>query len=256
MIKQSEYKYFKIVLLIWLSAPVIMALILFAIDRFPFLQDRARSGIPLMGQIGDMFGFINSLFTGVTLIGAFIAISRQNEVIADTKAAIKSQEIVNNNQRFDETFFKYIEIYKDAIRNFNETNGSQDLHWYVSEGLRNHVNVGVGESSNGYYKYISSNNNCTGDLVSIFDQILSLIMNSSITDKSKYVKLLWIVMSRDERTLISFHQAYSASVKNLNTDNFILSGMSDFVDNNMMFHFLNFDNYKKLMIEYKEKYSL
>lgn len=76
---------------------------------FPILE----FSIEKAGQLGDSFGILNSLFSGLAFIALVITIYLQQQDIKDSKKEIQKQN-------FENTFFNLIKIHNDLVANFRE----------------------------------------------------------------------------------------------------------------------------------------
>lgn len=65
-----------------------------------------------LGQIGDMYGTINSLFSGLTVAGLIYTIISQQKDLKDTKRQVRIQSY----QRFDNLFFNRVELHRKAFK--------------------------------------------------------------------------------------------------------------------------------------------
>lgn len=119
------------------NTAIIIASIIFFLWLFSglsglfFVQNKEQ-----LGQLGDSFGLINSLFSGLALAGAVYAVLLQSKALnvqsdelklqkqelIDTRAVLKSQqqEFAEQNktlsvQRFENTFFQMINLHNQII---------------------------------------------------------------------------------------------------------------------------------------------
>jgi hypothetical protein len=90
-----------VVIVLWVITPLFFLLIKFS---RPYTLTQ-------LGQIGDMYGFINSLFSGLTVAGLIYTIISQQKEITDTKKQLKIQSY----QRFDNIFFNHLELHRNLL---------------------------------------------------------------------------------------------------------------------------------------------
>ena len=66
-------------------------------------------------QLGDSFGILNSLFSGLAFVALIFTIDQQNEDIKNTKKEMQ-------NQNFENHFFNLLKIHNDLVSNFRQIN--------------------------------------------------------------------------------------------------------------------------------------
>lgn len=102
------------VLLIVISWPFILYLFL----------DSSEIASSERGQFGDMYGALNSLFSGLTIVGLIYTIIIQHDEITELKRNSKLE-------RFENIFFKTLEMYNISARELriklNETDKSEQV---------------------------------------------------------------------------------------------------------------------------------
>lgn len=96
---------------LWLSTPIVLSLI-----KYCRGYDLAK-----LGQIGDMYGTINSLFSGLTVAGLIYTIISQQKEISDTKKQVRIQSY----QRFENTFFHLIKLHQTK----HEVSANSEREW-------------------------------------------------------------------------------------------------------------------------------
>lgn len=71
------------------------------------------------GEIGDMFGAINALFAGVTLIGVVTAILLQQKELKLQRKELKETREVFRRQQFENTFFNLVSQQNEILKGIN-----------------------------------------------------------------------------------------------------------------------------------------
>ena len=103
------------------------------------------------GTFGDMFGAVNSLFSGLAFAGVIIAIllqrkelELQREELELTRGEFKKQteefEKQNDNlniQRFENTFFKMLDLLNEIVSNIDHRDGQGKKHLELLEKFGN-----------------------------------------------------------------------------------------------------------------------
>jgi hypothetical protein len=75
------------------------------------------------GQFGDMFGAVNSLFSGLAFLGLLLAIILQYHELKDTRKELKGQKnaLEKQNetlelQKFENTFFQMLQLHNEILK--------------------------------------------------------------------------------------------------------------------------------------------
>ncbi|WP_343334184.1 putative phage abortive infection protein [Draconibacterium aestuarii] len=99
----------------------IIVIILWASNFILLAFDGNRRGV-----FGDMFGVVNSLFSGLAFAGIIITIflqSRelklQRDELAETREEFKTQNLTLRLQRFENTFFNMLSLHHDIVNNID-----------------------------------------------------------------------------------------------------------------------------------------
>lgn len=72
-------------------------------------------GMTTLGQTGDMFGALNTLFTGLTFAGLVFTIYLQRIEINNSKAESKVNQSLRQRQLFEGTFFELNKLLNETI---------------------------------------------------------------------------------------------------------------------------------------------
>src|SRR5690606_20853252 len=79
---------------------------------------------PNAGTIGDMFGSINALFSGLALAGIILTIllqrnelQLQREELKQTRKEFETQNETLKLQRFENTFFSLLNLHHEIVSN-------------------------------------------------------------------------------------------------------------------------------------------
>lgn len=119
------------------------------------------------GTLGDMFGVVNSLFTGLSFAGIIYAMYLQNQELSlqrkelrDTRNVMKDQSETLKLQTSETTFFRLLENHRSLVSSltFNTGTGYVGLNGYY-HNLRNTTEEYYGASFTGhvYKKQIFEN---------------------------------------------------------------------------------------------------
>ncbi|QQQ01888.1 hypothetical protein [Lysobacter enzymogenes] len=90
------------------------------IDAYVVSADKNVSNESLRGAFGDKFGAVNALFSGLAFAGVIFAVllqrrelAMQREELQNNAARFDDQNVVLEQQRFENTFFKLLELHND-----------------------------------------------------------------------------------------------------------------------------------------------
>ncbi len=116
---ESSKKEVSIKQIIWTSAVVVI--ILWALNFILLALSNDNRGV-----FGDMFGVVNSLFSGLAFAGIIITIflqSRelklQREELTETREEFKAQNLTLRLQRFENTFFNMLSLHHDIVNSID-----------------------------------------------------------------------------------------------------------------------------------------
>lgn len=124
----------------WVIWALVIVLVLWSLNWLAiFLDANPR------GTLGDMFGAVNALFSGLAFAGIIITIymqkhelELQREELSETRTVFKGQNELMTAQQNDNTFFNLLENHRQLIESFKTGNfksyGGKGL-----EGLRGHT---------------------------------------------------------------------------------------------------------------------
>ncbi|MCJ1866914.1 hypothetical protein GOY78_25340, partial [Klebsiella quasipneumoniae subsp. similipneumoniae] len=66
--------------------------------------------------LGDSFGIVNSLFSGLAFAGVIITIALQRQELNESRAVFKSQ-------KFEDAFYRLLDFYKENLNDITDYNG-------------------------------------------------------------------------------------------------------------------------------------
>lgn len=99
------------------------------------------------GQVGDMFGVVNSLFSGLALAGIIFAIilqkkelGYQRKELKATRKEFQQQNITLKKQRFENTFFQMLSLHNEIVNHLSYREGHNLFEKrQFFEGVYNHL---------------------------------------------------------------------------------------------------------------------
>lgn len=132
----------------------------------------AVSGIILMdiderGTLGDMFGVVTSLFTGLALAGLIISIilqrkevSIQKEELIESRVEFIKQNTILSKQRFENTLFQLIGLHHEIIDHFQYSVFSNEVNvtYYKREVFTEALKYLKSTNEQAYKTYCRNNN--------------------------------------------------------------------------------------------------
>lgn len=182
------------------------------------------------GTFGDMFGAINALFTGLAFAGVIytiylqkIELKLQREELRATRDELKGQKeemkIQNQTaqqQRFENTLFQLIELHQDRIKSMTEKENYVDFEGRLCfDVYYNKVYSAIKKTgstttdreniSTNYMSFYRQYGTKLGPYFSSLYQIIKLIDNSKMDNKSDYASLVRAQLSTHEQYLLFYH---------------------------------------------------
>ncbi len=173
-----------IVFFLWLVTPILLLIF------FPDISQR--------GQFGDGYGFITSLFSGITIIGLIYTIYIQREEIKDTQENAAKQNKAILIQRFENTFFKMLELQSHITNDLSISRQVDMLQWKEFKGKvvvnveRENLLEAIGRSNDSlqtliqrYIEYDKENHTQFDRYLSNLDSIHEFIISSLSLDNNE-----------------------------------------------------------------------
>lgn len=241
----------------WLTRLIILSLIvsLWLGCWYLLLNNQYLKDYSERGQFGDMFGVINSLFSGLAFGGIIYTILLQREELKAQREELKltKQEFITQNetlrlQRFENTFFKLIDVHNNIVNLLKcsvvtqggrfEREGRVIFNDVISclrqekglHGNPNKYNKDDFNSQTALYKNAISQITSLSGLDFYFQSLLSilelvstttLLTEKGDTDKESenrryYFKLFLSTQSGSEQTMIYYHIAYGWQISQFN----------------------------------------
>ncbi|HCW07129.1 MAG TPA: hypothetical protein DGG95_07175 [Cytophagales bacterium] len=233
-LKKYAFAYSSLVIVaIWISTPFI--LIKFVSTDFMKL-----------GQVGDLFGTLNALFSGITIAGLIITIIKQQEEIETSRKEFKEQKellqrhhdeqkdqarklfdeqkeqiqtnfneekerlqkqiIIQKLERFDNTFFKMIDLHNKIIDNLERKRNEFEAFCNSKYNLIWHVND-IKELEEEFQKRIRPSADIVfGHYVQNLIEILRMICKKRTEEgRSKYLNILFAQFTQYERQFLFYY---------------------------------------------------
>lgn len=208
-IKRIGFWAFSSVIIMWLSCWL-----------FSFLAFSAQDAN--IGTFGDMFGSINSLFSGLAFAGVMIAIFLQREELKAMKDEFYIQNETLKLQRFENTFFQMLSLHNEIVNStirvdaettsgrnhfrtinieLNETLNRASLHTKSSNDIIQTINYN-------YYRIYQDNLGNIGHYFINIENILKLVLESFPNNRnaqSQYINIFKAMFSISELNLILSH---------------------------------------------------
>lgn len=178
------------------------------------------------GTFGDMFGFANAVFTGLSIVGLLYTILLQRKDINIQRDELSKQNEVTYIQNFESTFFQMIALYNNFLENLTRgvTKGRTILRAIserITGDMRDHVVLNGKIDLEVCRRLFSRTYNLYGSEMEhhmrIIISIIELIDTTQRIDKMKYVRILKANLSLDDLTLIYYGIIYKENfrIKNL-----------------------------------------
>lgn len=231
------------------------------------------------GTFGDMFGAVNSLFTGLSFAGIIYAMYLQNKELSlqrrelkDTRSVMKEQSDTMKLQTAESSFFRLLENHRNLVFSltFGGGQGYGGLNIYYTD-LKNRVEEYFRASITGklykkeiagYYpiKWLSFQNENIEQLINNIYHIVRFI-KYKLNDDVFYHETFYKSLSKPEKYILGL---YYFNIRHNNLEDFVEvnfdylndfhdSGNARYVDEKMdYFPYLDF-NFKKTLVQFSTR---
>lgn len=201
---------FFLISLLWFTWPKILQLLL----KNSKLQDKAL--------YGDMYGALNTLFSGMAFAGILVTIILQGQQIRDAKLQAQEQQKIAHKDRFESSFFQLINTFNQVIDSFcdyvksnqiepAQLNGRKLLHYDESETIMYLKNDSLDESARlnfikkKYEKFLNEKRTRLHHYFNMLNLMIEWINKAEEAERGNYADILRAQLSPQELTLIFFH---------------------------------------------------
>lgn len=189
-----------------------------------------------LGTFGDVYGALNTLFSGLAFSALIISIRLQSRELAETRAELKEQSEQFkkqteglHKQTFEATFFQLLNLYKDTINNLRFTQELYHLHHDEYEAVGSDVisilasrmatranhSIDISDRTfKEYNKFMDSYIKRYGVVFSkatkTIEKILMFVDGANLTKKDKlfYLSLLTAQMTKGEMSFLFYYGIY------------------------------------------------
>jgi len=186
------------------------------------------------GTLGDSFGAVNSLFTGLAFAGVIISITLQRRDLDYTRQEIQKQKIIFSTQQFENTFFNLIKLHhslaesitfnkapskdligRNAIKSLYDILCNEFIYTYDSDFTPNQNQ----RCLNQYYtKFFDAHGEHVGHFFRNLYHIVKFVHESDFSNiegrsKQDYINILRAQLSRYELGILFFNCLSKYGVK-------------------------------------------
>lgn len=212
--------WFSLVILIWSFYPVWIDYLLVYLGKVEAMKE--------LGTVGDSFGALNTLFSGLAFAGIIVSITLQSKELRNTRremAEQKDQFVIQNaslgRQVFESTFFQLLHLHNEIVDAISANNrivaGAQIVFGRAAIGvffeefvLRHHRVYFPDEPdpknvSEEYEMFHRLRHEQVGHYFRNIYQILKFVDCSSVGDKRFYTNLLRAQLSSNELSLLFYN---------------------------------------------------
>lgn len=214
----------------------ILVLILWAI--FGFIAYKNIDGWPTRGQVGDMFGVVNSLFSGLAFAGLIYTIILQRNELAlqrkelkETRTVFQEQSSLMKLQQKVNVFFQMLENHRGIIKSLNSRdsissfsssgNTSTPIQIEGYEVIEKKINESLsglkilsqiildrkGRVSNYYYYHPTKTLSTIHELDHIANSMLFIIdfIIDELDNVNVYHKIFYNALSKNEKVIFGIY---------------------------------------------------
>jgi len=178
-------------------------------------------------EIGEMFGAVNALFTGLAFAGVIYTIYIQREDLKLTREELEGQKLqlqaqneTMNIQRFENTFFQLLGLHNDIVNSikYHDTIDKkvysgrdcfsffrQYLKYRYEDTLSNENQEEMVRINDAYEKFFHFFQSDLGHYFRHLYHIVKFIDISDVQDKKQYTNLIRAQLSSYELTLLFYN---------------------------------------------------
>lgn len=207
------------------AAYAVAFIIIVILGTYIFLNDDLQN----RGTFGDMFGFANSLFTGLSFVGLLVTIILQRQDIKSQKQDLDKQNKAIQIQAFENTFFRMMDIlfkileevffYENDQKHVGKSAISM-MHYYIAKNARvysatkekrlvdykqTHFDLTDGEIREILKERFKAYNNQLSSYYRTIFNIIRMIDSNPFIDKQIYINILTSQLSKLEIMMIYYY---------------------------------------------------
>jgi len=190
------------------------------------------AGSESKAAFGDSYGALNTLFSGLAFAGIIVSIFLQSKELRDTRKEMKSQgnqfdlqTQAMNTQLFESKFFQLLNLHTGKVKTVRNRSTRVIGEEAFQKLFEDHLNTSailttkfdneytLSQLSKGTEKFYEDNKSNFGSYFSNLFLIIEYIDNSTVVDKSYYVKLIKAQLSSYELAHIFFFVASESEKK-------------------------------------------
>jgi hypothetical protein len=175
--------------------------------------------------IGDSFGTVNALFSGLALAGLVFAIYLQQKELEDTRKELKGQKIALDSQvttlqrqNFENTFFQLLKLQADIVNAIDLDIGNErhrkgrdcfrTFYWHL-ERAYNRLGLSADPKGTAISAYLAVYKTYEGDLGHYFRSLYHIIKfvheSPEATDKRRYTNFVRAQLSSNELAMLFYN---------------------------------------------------
>lgn len=163
-----------------------------------YFTGRSLSKTGDVGTLGDMYGLINALFTGLSIIALVVTILiQQNEIVQSRRLA--------RHERFESTFFKYIDLRNDLFKALEPSFANFEAGCIVANLTKNQT-LGVTKRN---YQYNVEQQFVIKNFVNYLEMFAIMVnainRKKEFESRTKYYALLSAQLHVNERRFFLYH---------------------------------------------------
>lgn len=171
------------------------------------------------GELGDMFGVVNALFSGLAFAGIIYTIFLQRQELefqrrelADTREVLEGQKIQLARQAFENAFFQMVSLHNEIVVSLRylprraapggEKRG-RDCFASLTHDLHESLNSFSGLMETRYEAFYEADaHKVLGHYFRNLYQIVKYVANSDVADKKFYTNIVRAQLSTEELILL------------------------------------------------------
>lgn len=213
----KKFEYWSVVIIFilvivgWLAFPSILASNLIGEHIKP--EDTLWQG---RGTVGDSFGALNTLFSGLAFVGIIATIFLQSRELSETRAELRGQKEQLESQVFENKFFQLLNLLSNMPNSFNYTELNDNKAYgrecmakvsYDFSTLLNQGGLPTPENLSNMFEsfYTEYGQSVLGQYYRTLHQIIKYVHFSIVRDKTFYTEIIKVQLSGDDLHMLFYY---------------------------------------------------
>ena len=166
----------------FMFAGVILVVLIYLAVLIIFSLPIEELSIDKAALLGDSFGIVNSLFSGLAFAGLIVTVLLQREELKESRNIFKAQ-------KFEDAFYRLIGFYKENLNEINIHDNQEDKYHSGVGGLSFQLRK-LNSLTKGYLKYLDKD-----ETIDVFKYLIHKDTQKFLVPQSRYLGTLESIFS-------------------------------------------------------------